>query len=150
MSRGKKKVELETRDIDTVKYVEKKLLDKGAICMERQPANGIGIRKPPPKSGRGGKYTWEGPDDMAESELEAAPPAVDEKDPNYVNEEEEERIVRGEKGEVAGLVVGKVEVPKAVEEREGVARVEHFALGAKCSDSSGWVSPGLTTRLGTF
>ncbi|MBA0767839.1 hypothetical protein Gotri_016693 [Gossypium trilobum] len=76
------------------------------------------------KSGRGGKYTWEGPDGLAENELMAAPPAIDEKDPNYVDEEEEEKIVRDENNDVAELVVGEVEVAKAAEARKGVARVE--------------------------
>ena len=118
------KTEVNTHKIDTLKYVEKKLMDKGVLRMDRHPADGIGIGKPPPKSGHGGKYTWEGPDDIAESELSEVPPAIDEKDPNYVDEEEEEKILQGEKSEVAGLVVGVVEVPKVVEEKEGVARIE--------------------------
>lgn len=118
------KTELYTQKIETIKYIEKKLEDKGVLRMDRHPADGIGIGKPPPKSGRGGKYTWVGPGDLAESELDAAPPAIDEKDPNYVVEEEEERILRGEKSDVAGIVVGEVEVAKAAEHREGVARVD--------------------------
>lgn len=121
---GKKRVEkmeLNTRNIDTIKYVEKKLMDKGVRRMDRHPVDGLGgIGKPPPKSGHGGKYTWEGPDDLAENELDAAPPAIDEKDPNYVDEELEEKIVKGEEGD--GLVIGEVEVAK--EAKEGVARVE--------------------------
>ncbi|KDP42762.1 hypothetical protein JCGZ_23702 [Jatropha curcas] len=114
------KTELHTHNKDTIKYVEKKLMDKGVHRMDRHPVDGIGgIRKPPPKSGHGGKYTWEGPEDMAESELDAAPPAIDEKDPNYVDEEKEEKLLRGEEGE---LVVGEVEVAK--EAKEGVARIE--------------------------
>lgn len=118
------KTELNTHNIDTIKYVEKKLIDKGVQRMDRHPANGIGIGRPPPKSGHGGKYTWEGPDDLADSELYAAPPAIDEKDPNYVDEEAEEKILRGEKSDVAGFVVGDVDVAKVAEERQGVARVE--------------------------
>lgn len=120
------KMELDSHNIDTVKYVERKLVDKGVQRMERHPASGIGIGRPPPKSGHGGKYTWEGPDDLVESELSPTPPAIDEGDPNYVDEEAEEKVVRGEDGEVAGLVIGEVEVPKAVEDTEGqgVARVE--------------------------
>lgn len=121
------KQELNTHHIDTVKYVEKKLEDEGVLRMERHPRDGSGIGRPPPKSGRGGKYTWEGPGDLAEGELDAAPPAVDEKDPNYVDEEEEQKILREEEeeeGDVAGFVVGEVEVAKAAEDREGVARVE--------------------------
>lgn len=125
---GRKKVEkaeVKTRNIDTLKYLEKKLMDKGVHRMDRHPVDGLGgIGKPPPKSGHGGKYTWEGPDDLAESELLDLPPAIDEKDPNYVDEEEEERILRGEDSDVAGLVVGEVEVPKVAEDRTGVARVE--------------------------
>ncbi|WRX23926.1 hypothetical protein QQP08_016413 [Theobroma cacao] len=86
------KTEVPSRNIDTIKYVEKKLEDKGVQRMERHPANGIGIGRPPPKSGHGGKYTWEGPNDVAENELLAVPAAIDEKDPNYIDEAEEERI----------------------------------------------------------
>ncbi|XP_050230350.1 uncharacterized protein LOC126678397 [Mercurialis annua] len=94
---GKKRVEkteLDTHNIDTIKYVEKKLMDKGVHRMDRHPVKGKGvggIGKPPPKSGHGGKYTWEGPADVVDYELEAAPPALDEKDPNYVDEPEEEK-----------------------------------------------------------
>ncbi|MBA0740144.1 hypothetical protein Gogos_013365 [Gossypium gossypioides] len=124
---GRKKVErtkVPSRKIDTIKYIERKLEDKGVQRLERHPTDGIGIDQPPPKSGRGGKYTWEGPDGLAENELMAAPPAIDEKDPNYVDEEEEEKIVRDENSDVAELVVGEVEVAKAAEARKGVARVE--------------------------
>ncbi|KAJ6694518.1 hypothetical protein OIU85_005222 [Salix viminalis] len=127
---GKKKMEkaeLKTHSTDTIKYVEKKLVDNGVLRMERHPVDGRkgGIGKPPPKSGHGGKFTWEGPYDEAEIELEAAaPPAIDEKDPNYVDEVMEEKIVKGEEKDVAGLVVGEIEVAKAVEGRRGVARVE--------------------------
>lgn len=111
------KVELNTHNIDTIKYVEKKLMDKGVQRMDRHPADGVRISKPPPKGGRGGKYTWEGPADMAENELEAAPPALDENDPNYVDEEREEK-------DVGGLVVGQVDVAKVAEDKEGVARID--------------------------
>lgn len=119
------KTEANTHNIDTLKYIEKKLIDKGVQRMDRHPVDCMGgIAKPPPKSGHGGKYTWEGPSDLVEAELEEVPPAIDKKDPNYVDEEVEERILRGEDSDVAGLVVGRVEVPKAAEAREGVARVE--------------------------
>ncbi|PRQ43765.1 hypothetical protein RchiOBHm_Chr3g0471911 [Rosa chinensis] len=118
------KTELKTRNIDTIKYVEKKLVDMGLQGRERHPIDGLGIGQPPPKSGHGGKYTWEGPGDMAENELDPVPAAIDERDPNYVDEEEEERIVKGKEADVAEMVVGEVEVAKAVENREGVARVE--------------------------
>lgn len=117
---GKKRVEkteLNTHNVDTVKYVEKKLIDKGVQRLDRHPADGIGIGRPPPKSGHGGKYTWEGPRDISEYELEAVPAAMDEKDPNYVDDEEEE-------SDVAGLVVGEVDVAKPLQENEGVARLE--------------------------
>ncbi|EXC33912.1 hypothetical protein L484_012802 [Morus notabilis] len=125
---GRKRVEktgLKTHDVDTIKYVEKKLIDKGVQRLDRHPADGIGgIGKPPPKSGHGGKYTWEGPGEVAENLLAPAPAAIDERDPNYVDEDAEERIVRGEDKDVGELVVGEVEVAKAAEGREGVARVE--------------------------
>ncbi|KAG8376659.1 hypothetical protein BUALT_Bualt09G0086600 [Buddleja alternifolia] len=113
---GKKhleKVELKTHDVDTVKYVERKLAGKGVARMERHPADGLPL-KHDPKKGHGGKYTWEGP--LKEFEVDA-PPAIDERDPNYVEEEE---VAEEEVGE---LVVGEVEVAKAAAE-EGVARIE--------------------------
>ncbi|KAF2307559.1 hypothetical protein GH714_029727 [Hevea brasiliensis] len=85
---GKKRVEkteLKTDNIDTIKR-------------DRKTAAEVRTRR---------KYTWEGPDDMAENELEAAPPAIDEKDPNYVDEEEEKKIVKEEESDE--LVVGEVE-----------------------------------------
>lgn len=126
---GKKrieKVELDAHKIDTVKYVERKLVDKGVQRMERHPSDGLPYRRPPPKSGHGGKYTWEGPAEEAENELDPAPVAIDERDPNYVDEEGEERVVKGEDEEVAGLVVGEVEVAKAAKAKakEGIARIE--------------------------
>ncbi|XP_052176970.1 uncharacterized protein LOC127791173 [Diospyros lotus] len=108
------KVELNTRSVDTLKYVERKLVDKGVQRMERHPADGLPFGKPPPKGGHGGKYTWEGP---AEGELNPAPPAIDEGDPNYV-------VAAAEEEEIDGVVVGEVEVAKAAEAREGVARIE--------------------------
>ncbi|XP_062165861.1 uncharacterized protein LOC133872378 [Alnus glutinosa] len=124
----KKKVEKKEGNTHkiTLKYQEKKLMDKGVHRMDRHPVDGLGgIGKPPPKSGHGGKFTWEGPDDLVKTELLGVPPAIDEKDPNYVNEEkEEETILRGEDSDVAGLVVGEVEVAKVAEARKGVARVE--------------------------
>ncbi|KAI3433978.1 uncharacterized protein J3R85_006956 [Psidium guajava] len=123
---GKKtveKMEVEAHSVDTLKHIERKLMDKGVQRMERHPADGLGgIGRPPPKSGRGGKYTWEGPEDPVESELAPTPPAIDERDPNYVDEEAEEKATRGEDGEAAELVVGEVEVAKARE--GGVARVD--------------------------
>lgn len=117
---GKKRVEkaeIDSHNIDTIKYIEKKLIDKGVQRLERHPVHGhTGIAQPPPKSGRGGKFTWEGPGDAIENELSPAPAAIDEKDPNYVDE------VKEEEEEVAGLLVGEVEVPAAA--AEGVSRVE--------------------------
>ncbi|XP_059669776.1 uncharacterized protein LOC132315031 [Cornus florida] len=109
------KTEVNIHKIDTLKYIEKKLADNGLVRMERHSADGIPLARGPPKSGHGGKYTWEGPMDEAEAELKLAPPAIDEKDPNYVDEEAEERLVEG------GLVMGEVEVAK---DGVGVARVE--------------------------
>ncbi|XP_057497902.1 uncharacterized protein LOC130782567 [Actinidia eriantha] len=96
---GRKKVEklqLNPHKIETIKYIEKKLVDKGVQRMERRPADGLPLARPPPKSGHGGKYTWEGPVNEAEAELHPTPAAVDERDPNYVDETEEERAVRGD------------------------------------------------------
>ncbi|GAU16011.1 hypothetical protein TSUD_338820 [Trifolium subterraneum] len=116
---GKKRVEkteLNTHNIDTIKHVEKKLINNGVQRLDRHPVDGIGIGRPPPKSGRGGKFTWEGPAGMVDNMLDyAAPAAIDDKDPNYVDEEVEE--------DVKELVVGEVDVAKAVE-TDGVARVD--------------------------
>ncbi|KAE8800946.1 hypothetical protein D1007_23444 [Hordeum vulgare] len=104
----------ETRRPDTAKHVERKLEEQGLHRLERHPANaprGVGIGAPPPKSGRGGKYTWEGPEGLVDSELDPAPAAIDRNDPNYEEEEEE-------------AVVGEVGVAKVARARAGVARVE--------------------------
>ncbi|KAG5584166.1 hypothetical protein H5410_044600 [Solanum commersonii] len=103
------KRELDTKNVDTVKYVEKKLTEKGVQRLERHPSDGLPL-KHDPKKGHGGKYTWEGPD----NKLDPVPPALDEKDPNYVNEETEE--------EEGGIIVGEIEVAKVAE--QGVARIE--------------------------
>ncbi|KAM3300429.1 hypothetical protein ACQJBY_041442 [Aegilops geniculata] len=109
----------ETRRPDTARHVERKLEEQGLHRFERHPANaprGVGIGAPPPKSGRGGKFTWEGPEGLVDSELDPAPAAIDRNDPNC--EEEEEG------GEQDEAVVGEVEVAKVAQARAGVARVE--------------------------
>ncbi|RLN30440.1 uncharacterized protein C2845_PM05G05610 [Panicum miliaceum] len=114
----------ETRRPDTARYFERKLEEQGFHRFERHPANaprGVGIGTPPPKSGRGGKYTWEGPGSLVEDELDPAPPAIDPNDPNY----EEDDGAAGAEDEVAKeVVVGEVEVAKVAEGRDGVARVD--------------------------
>jgi len=117
---GKKRVEkteLNTHNIDTIKHVEKKLINNGVQRLDRHPVDGIGIGRGPPKSGRGGKFTWEGPADMVDSMLDPAPAAMDEKDPNYVDEEDGEDAAKE-------LIVGEVDVAKVGEERDGVGRVD--------------------------
>jgi hypothetical protein len=117
---GKKRVEkteLNTHNIDTIKHVEKKLINNGVQRLDRHPVDGIGIGRGPPKSGRGGKFTWEGPADMVDNMLDPAPAAMDEKDPNYVDEEDGEDAAKE-------LVVGEVDVAKVGEERDGVGRVD--------------------------
>jgi len=108
----------ETRRPDTAKYFERKLEEQGFHRFERHPANaprGVGIGTPPPKSGRGGKYTWEGPGGLVEDELDPAPPAIDPNDPNYEDDD-------GAQDEVAKeVVVGEVEVAKVAGERGGIA-----------------------------
>ncbi|KAI3824324.1 hypothetical protein L1987_05782 [Smallanthus sonchifolius] len=109
---GRKRVgkkEVQTHNIDTLKHIEKKLTDKGLRRLDRHPRDGIPIEKQA-KGGRGGKYTWDGPGGIVSDELDPAPPAVDEKDPNYVSEEEER---------ADGVVIGEVEVAE-----QGVGRVE--------------------------
>ncbi|KAM7264769.1 hypothetical protein ACFE04_002452 [Oxalis oulophora] len=113
---------LPTRNPDTLKYVERKLADKGLHRLERHPVDGYGgIGKGPHKGGHGGKYTWEGPSDDVANELENDRyAAVDKNDPNYVDEEKEEDV--DVDVDVKGLVVG--EVPVAKEAAEGVARID--------------------------
>ncbi|XP_051132121.1 uncharacterized protein LOC127252123 [Andrographis paniculata] len=105
------KVEVKTREVDTVKYVERKLVDKGVGRMERHPADGLPL-KHDHKKGRGGKFTWMGPDEDYQAQLEAEP-ALDDKDPNYVDDDDDKD---------RDLVAGEVEVAKTA--AEGVARVE--------------------------
>ncbi|KAI4310477.1 hypothetical protein MLD38_035453 [Melastoma candidum] len=109
------KVPPDSRQVESAKYVAKKLADKGIIRMDRHPSDGTGIGQPPPKSGHGGKYTWEGPVDLVESELSPVPPAIDERDPNYVDEKEKLE-------EEQEYVIGEVEVAKEAE--TGVARID--------------------------
>ncbi|KAL2487243.1 hypothetical protein Adt_31999 [Abeliophyllum distichum] len=116
-----KKVESQTHNIDTLKYIEKKMVDKGVQRQDRHPVDGRPLGRQP-KGGHGGKFTWEGPADETANELDPAPAAIDENDPNYVDEEAEERILKGEVSGVVGMVVGQVDVPKLTE--EGVARID--------------------------
>ena len=74
------------------------------------------------KSGHGGKHTWEGPRDTAENELGAAPPAIDENDPNYVDEEAEDRILRGE------VMVGELELPTLAEGGVGSSIADQYLV----------------------
>uniref|UniRef100_A0A5K0Y0W1 Uncharacterized protein n=1 Tax=Nymphaea colorata TaxID=210225 RepID=A0A5K0Y0W1_9MAGN len=119
---GKKRVEkkeVDTHDRDTLRYLQKKMVDKGLQRMERHPRDGLSLDPPPPKAGHGGKFTWEGPADIAENEL-SAPAAIDEGDPNYVDDRREAEA----EAEAVGLVVGEVDVAKATEVKEGVSRIE--------------------------
>uniref|UniRef100_A0A0D3HRF6 Hyaluronan/mRNA-binding protein domain-containing protein n=2 Tax=Oryza TaxID=4527 RepID=A0A0D3HRF6_9ORYZ len=111
----------ETRHPDTARHFERKLDQQGLHRMERHPANGSrGIGAPPPKSGRGGKFTWEGPDSIVDSQLDPLPAAIDRNDPNYEEEEGDH--------EREADVVGEVEVAKvAGDARDGVARVDVVA-----------------------
>lgn len=123
------KVEVHTHSVDTIKHIERKLVDTSVSRLERHPADGKGpLKKPPPKKGHGGKFTWEGPEPEPDTELKAEP-AIDEGDPNYVEEYEEEgrkgrrrRQVENkedEEEEEKELIKGEVEVAK-----EGVARID--------------------------
>ncbi|CAN7107439.1 unnamed protein product [Brassica rapa subsp. narinosa] len=114
------KFELKTRNPETIKQVEKKLMEKGVQRMERHPADGIPLKKQP-KSGHGGKYTWEGPDRVEDYEMQPDPPAMDEGDPNY-DEEQAKKNTGGGDDVAVELVKGEVEVAK--EAPTGVARVE--------------------------
>lgn len=110
----------ETRRPDTARHLERKLEEQGLHRLEHHPANaplGVGIGMPPPKSGRGGKYTWEGAGGLVEDQMGSAPAAIDRNDPNYEEEEEEADVTKDG-------VVGEVEVAKLAEHRDGVARLD--------------------------
>ncbi|KFK38384.1 hypothetical protein AALP_AA3G106600 [Arabis alpina] len=117
------KFELKTRNPDTIKQVEKKLMEKGVQRMERHPSDGNSLKRPPPKSGHGGKYTWEGPDRMEDYEMHPYPPAMDEGDPNY-DEEQTGNKERGGGGDDVAVEFVKGEVEVAKEAPGGVGRVE--------------------------
>ncbi|KAI3857758.1 hypothetical protein MKX03_023981 [Papaver bracteatum] len=84
------------------------------------------------KAGHGGKYTWEGPRDLVDVELsmgQDVPTAIDEGDPNYVDEEVEEKVMRGDSDvvdlDMKGFVVGEVDVAKTANDSHGgVSRVD--------------------------
>ncbi|WOG91116.1 hypothetical protein DCAR_0310364 [Daucus carota subsp. sativus] len=106
------KIEVDSGNVETIRYVEKKLTDKGVHRMDRHPRDGLPIGRQP-KGGHGGKYTWEGPLGLEnEEDVESIPVALDKNDPNYVEEEEGEEVV------------GRVEVAKVAQGSEGVARLE--------------------------
>ncbi|XP_013601732.1 PREDICTED: uncharacterized protein LOC106309221, partial [Brassica oleracea var. oleracea] len=113
------KLELKTRNPDTINQVEKKLMEKGVQRMERHPSDGTQIRRPPPKSGHGGKYTWEGAARMEDYEMQPDPSAMDEGDLNY-----DEEKIGGGGGDDMAVEVGKGEVEVAKEAPGGVARAE--------------------------
>ncbi|KAJ7545329.1 hypothetical protein O6H91_09G115300 [Diphasiastrum complanatum] len=80
-------------------YAHRVSVKKGFTRLERHPATGMSGA--PKKAGHGGKYTWVGPVDP-EQDLEPTPPALDERDPNYVEDDE--------------LPVGESELPKNTDE----------------------------------
>ncbi|CAA7060010.1 unnamed protein product [Microthlaspi erraticum] len=113
------KFELKTRNPETIKQVERKLMGKGVQRMDRHSSDGIPLKRPPSKSGHGGKYTWEGADRVEDYEMQPDPPAMDEGDPNY--DEDQTKKTLGDDVAV-DLVKGEVEVAK--EAPAGVARIE--------------------------
>ncbi|CAI9097838.1 OLC1v1034347C1 [Oldenlandia corymbosa var. corymbosa] len=117
------RVQVKTHDVETIKHIEKKLIDKGIQRLDRQPADGLPL-KHDPKKGHGGKYSWEGPDPEFLNELNPAPPAIDEKDPNYVDDDDDDRKRHDDDEDDVSKerVVGEIETPKVAE--EGVVRIE--------------------------
>lgn len=61
--------------------------------LDRRSAKGVSGN--PKKNGKGGSYTWNGP--INEASLDDSPVALDKKDPNYVDEDDEEVV--GESGD---------------------------------------------------
>nr|ADE77124.1 unknown [Picea sitchensis] len=91
-------------------YLQQKTVQKGYERLERHPVSGY--RGLPRKSGHGGKYTWEGP----RGEEDDFPAAIDEHDPNFIDDAQEQRD-----REVADGVVEAAKVPAAP---QGVARID--------------------------
>ena len=85
----------ETRHPDTLRYVDRKMCEKGMNRMERRPVDGLTIKCGPHKSGHGGKFTWEGPDDVVQTQLDPAPAAIDEGDPNFDNDVQGQQLEEG-------------------------------------------------------
>lgn len=94
-------------------------MKKGLLRLDRRPASGI--TGAPKKHGHGGKFTWEGPAEEDADFVEPPPAALDERDPNHVEEEEEKE--EEEEGPDAQETVRVVEVAK-VAGPQGVARLE--------------------------
>ncbi|KAI3831553.1 hypothetical protein MKX03_029511 [Papaver bracteatum] len=124
--------EVTTHTPETLRYIEKKMRDKVMLLiLIHNPVDGMGLHKNP-KSGHGGKYTWEGPRDLVDDEFsmgQDVPAAIDEGDPNYVDEEIEEKIMRGDSDVVDPdtkvFVVGEVDVAKTANDAHGgVSRVD--------------------------
>ncbi|GLJ55330.1 hypothetical protein SUGI_1187230 [Cryptomeria japonica] len=89
-------------------YQRQKNVQRGVERLDRHSSKGyLGL---PSKKGHGGKYTWEGPN--PDGIVDLPPDALDEGDPNYIDEAQEE----GERG--------FVEAAKAPAAPQGVARVE--------------------------
>ncbi|CAK9139905.1 unnamed protein product, partial [Ilex paraguariensis] len=66
----------------------KKQIQQGNLRLDRQPGDGLPINHDH-KKGRGGIHTWEGPVGEGHVRFNIAPPAIDKKDPNYVDEDDE-------------------------------------------------------------
>ncbi|EFJ16653.1 hypothetical protein SELMODRAFT_421764 [Selaginella moellendorffii] len=71
-------------------YADRKNAKKGVERLNRH-GGPVGVRAQPKKGGKGGEFTWEGNKDPTQYDKESVPVAIDEKDPNYVDEEQEEQ-----------------------------------------------------------
>lgn len=77
-------VQTNPKSINNDERERSKKVRNGGLRLEKRAAKRVsGL---PKKSGQGGKYTWNGPVDGAS--LDFPPMALDEKDPNYVDEDD--------------------------------------------------------------
>ncbi|GKU95971.1 hypothetical protein SLEP1_g9259 [Rubroshorea leprosula] len=94
------KTEVYSHNIDTIRYVEKKMEKEGVQRLDRHPTNRIGPGRSLPKAAPPVPVPVPVPANMVDNELDPVPTSVDEGDPNYVDEEVED-------GNVDGIVVAK-------------------------------------------
>ncbi|KAG6544570.1 hypothetical protein Mapa_013992 [Marchantia paleacea] len=93
-------------------YEHTKNVKKGSERLDRRSATGHSGQ--PKKSGHGGKFTWDGPTSQEDYGEDDAVVALDKKDPNYIDEDQE--------AEDKKVAVNVVEVAKVTPVGQGEAK----------------------------